>query len=39
VKLQVFPTLDEHFAERPDAKQQLGDLILGKIPAIENHPE
>ena len=36
VKLQVFPTLDVDFAERPDAKQQLGDLLLGKIPAIEN---
>ena len=35
VKLQVFPTLDEDFLERPDAKQQLGDLLLGKIPAIE----
>ncbi len=36
VRLQVFPTLGPEFIERPDAKKQLGALLLGKIPAIEN---
>lgn len=35
VKLQVFPTLENDFVERADAKKQLGDLLLGKISAIE----
>jgi len=35
VKMQVFQTLDADFAERADAKQQLGDLLLGKKSAIE----
>ena len=36
VRLQVFPALDADFADRPDAKKQLGDLLLGRIEAIEN---
>ena len=39
VKLQVFPKLEKGFSKRPDAKQQLGDLLLGRIPAIEKLPE
>ena len=35
VKMQVFQTLDADFSERADAKQQLGDLLLGKKSAIE----
>lgn len=37
VRLQVFPTLPADFGQNPDARQQLGDLLLGKIPAIEKH--
>lgn len=36
VRLQVFPMLDADFVDRPDAKKQLGDLLLGRIEAIEN---
>jgi len=35
VRLQVFPHLPDDFIEREDARTQLGDLLVGKIPAIE----
>ncbi len=35
VRLQVFPHLPENFIEQQDARTQLGDLLVGKIPTIE----
>ncbi|MCP4270863.1 MAG: 1-acyl-sn-glycerol-3-phosphate acyltransferase [Gammaproteobacteria bacterium] len=35
VRLQVFPHLPDDFIEQQDARTLLGDLLVGKIPAIE----
>ncbi len=35
VRLQVFPHLPDDFVEQQDARTLLGDLLVGKIPAIE----
>ncbi len=35
VRLKVFEHLDSNFIKRDDARKQLDDLLLGKIPAIE----
>jgi len=35
VRLQVFPHLPDDFIDHDDAKNLLGDLLVGKIPGIE----
>jgi len=39
VRLQVFPALPPDFGKQANANQQLGDLLLGRIPAIEKPEE
>ncbi|PCJ46679.1 MAG: 1-acyl-sn-glycerol-3-phosphate acyltransferase [Gammaproteobacteria bacterium] len=36
VRLQVFKHLPPDYLDQKDAKKKLGDLLLGKIPSIEN---